>query len=171
MTEPPDALPVIERNAVRIVLLDTHAHVLLLHIRDLASPQFGVAWELPGGGMEPGETFAQAVSREVREETGLCIDPDLVGQPTWRRDVSYPYRGVRRLQHEAIAVVRLETTAPEIEGSQRVDFEQEDLFGFRWWTVDEIVRSTECFYPRSLPKLLPRFLAGEEIDEAFELWP
>jgi 8-oxo-dGTP pyrophosphatase MutT (NUDIX family) len=171
MAEPPDALPVIERNVVRIVLLDAQAHLLLLHIRDLANPQFGVAWELPGGGMEPGETFAAAVSRELREETGLCVSPDLVGQPTWRRDVSYPYRGVRRLQHESIAAVRLQTTAPDIEGSQRVDFEPEDLFGFRWWTLDAIVRSTERFYPRSLPTLLPRFLAGEQIDEAFELWP
>lgn len=166
-----DALPVMERDVVRIVLLDAHTRVLLLHIRDLGDPRFGVAWELPGGGMEPGETFAEAVCRELREETGLCVGADLVGQPTWRRDVSYPYRGVRRLQHEAIAAVRLEITAPEIDGSGRVDFEQEDLFGFRWWTVDEIVASTECFYPRSLPKLLPHFLAGEAIEEAFELWP
>ena len=70
-----------------------------------------------------------------------------------------------------VLCLSLETAAPEIEDSQRVDFEHEDTFGSRWWTVDEISRSTECFYPRSLAALLPRFLASEAIDETFDLWP
>jgi ADP-ribose pyrophosphatase YjhB (NUDIX family) len=32
-------------------------------------------WALPGGTMEIGETLAQAVVREVREETGLAVEP------------------------------------------------------------------------------------------------
>lgn len=31
-------------------------------------------WTLPGGGVEPGETPAQAAEREVFEETGIRID-------------------------------------------------------------------------------------------------
>jgi hypothetical protein len=38
----------VERNVVRMVVLDTANHVLLLQTRDLGNPAFGTSWELPG---------------------------------------------------------------------------------------------------------------------------
>lgn len=32
-------------------------------------------WNLPGGALEVGETLAAGVSREIREETGLIVEP------------------------------------------------------------------------------------------------
>ena len=51
----------------------------LLVIRRGHEPGRGL-WSLPGGRVEPGETDAQAVVREMREETGLDVRPGpLVG--------------------------------------------------------------------------------------------
>lgn len=33
-------------------------------------------WNLPGGAIEPGESLLDAVTREVREEVGLRVEPD-----------------------------------------------------------------------------------------------
>lgn len=35
----------------------------------------GRAWEVPGGKVKPGETWRQAMSREIEEETGLFVPP------------------------------------------------------------------------------------------------
>jgi 8-oxo-dGTP pyrophosphatase MutT (NUDIX family) len=171
MNEDRGELRRIERNVVRVVVLDAANQVLLLQTRDLGNPVFGTSWELPGGGMEPGETYIEAAVRELKEETGIRIEPAFVGEPTWRRDVEYTYRGERRLQHELVTLVRLDGVAPDIEDSQRVDFESEDHFGYRWWTVDEISCSDQRFYPRRLPTLLRSFLAGDKIAEPLEQWP
>ena len=46
--------------------------ILLVHETD---PESGRSyWALPGGVSEPGETLAETLVREVREETGLCVD-------------------------------------------------------------------------------------------------
>jgi hypothetical protein len=43
----PDDLPVIERSAVRLVVLDTQGRLLLFHTPDIDYPELGTWWELP----------------------------------------------------------------------------------------------------------------------------
>lgn len=53
---------------VRAVIFDGDGRVYL--VRHSYTP----GWYLPGGGVEPGETFVDAVAREVMEEGGMALD-------------------------------------------------------------------------------------------------
>jgi 8-oxo-dGTP pyrophosphatase MutT (NUDIX family) len=161
---------VIERTVVRAVILDRHDHVLLLRTRDPTYPELGTWWELPGGGIEPDETYREAVVRELLEETGIAVAPDQVGAPNWRRRATFRYRGRRLINNEVIVLVRVPAAKPPVVGDGRVGFEDDDYFDYRWFAVAEVRGSTARFYPGQLPRLLGPFLAGEEIDEPFERW-
>lgn len=166
----PDDLPIIRRRAVRLVVIDSRDALLLFHTHDPDHPDLGTWWELPGGGMDPGETYLETAVRELREETGIVADPGALGPPTWRRRASFRHRQTRHVQNEVIVTLRLPTPGPDLDVSQRLDYEQEDYFDYRWWPTAQIPDSTERFYPGQLPTLLAPFLRGEQIDEPFELW-
>ena len=166
----PDDLPIVERRAVRLVVLDALDKMLLFHTHDPEHPDLGTWWELPGGGIDPGETYLDAAVRELHEETGILVDPSQVGAPTWRRRASFRHRQRRHLQDEVIVTAHLPVPGPDVDESGRLDYEREDYFAFRWWPIPEVLASRERFYPGQLPALLTGFLDGDEIDEPFELW-
>ncbi len=62
------------RLAVRALVLDEQGRCLLLR-RSNVCKHFVGRWEWSGGKVDDGETFDAAVRREVREETGLEIEP------------------------------------------------------------------------------------------------
>jgi ADP-ribose pyrophosphatase YjhB (NUDIX family) len=55
--------------AVAAIIRDGAGRILLIRRGD------GRGWSLPGGIMEPGELLADSLVREVREETGLDVEP------------------------------------------------------------------------------------------------
>jgi 8-oxo-dGTP pyrophosphatase MutT (NUDIX family) len=170
MTEFPRDLPILERDAVRVVVRDRDDRILLFHTHEVTAPELGTWWELPGGGIDEGETYLDAAVRELREETGIRVSAAQVGKPSWRRSASFRHREFRHLQHEVVVQVRLDVPGSAIDESARLEYEKEDYFDFRWWRIGEVVSSAGPFYPGRLAALLQPFLDGDEIDEPFELW-
>ena len=57
--------------AVGAFVFDASGRVLLI---ERGQPPGVGLWTVPGGKLEPGETLAQGVTRELREETGLTVE-------------------------------------------------------------------------------------------------
>ena len=64
--------------SVKVVVRDASGRCLLLK-RSLRSKGNPGKWDLPGGKVDPGESFTQGILREVAEETGLTISIQRVG--------------------------------------------------------------------------------------------
>ncbi len=157
------------RRSAKAMLLDAEDRVLLLHLHDPVEAALGRWWELPGGGLEPGESPEQAVAREVAEETGFAVDPAAVSPARWHRRATFRWLGRRRWQEETVHVARL---APgTVAGVHcRTDDETAAVLGQRWWSLAEVAASEEVFYPGRLAELGALVLAGREVREPFERW-
>ncbi|WP_052851926.1 NUDIX hydrolase [Streptomyces avicenniae] len=98
-----------------LVVLRHAGRVLLVHVRHRD------CWELPGGGIEPGETPRQAAARELWEESGQRIAPDALRFAGFAR-TSLPDR---RVLHGALFTA--ETDSPL--GFTPTD----EIAGLHWW--------------------------------------
>lgn len=80
----------------------------------------------PGGKPEPGETAAQAASRELAEEVGISIPPeDLQHLGTWEADAANEADTVIRASVFSAPGAWEATPAAEIEAIRWLDLERE----------------------------------------------
>ena len=85
-------------------------------------------WAIPGGGVELGETLAEAVEREVREETGIEVR---AGEPVWSFDSVIRDRDGRIRYHYVIVDLAADYLAGEPRGS-------DDAREARWVRPEEV---------------------------------
>ena len=52
----------LERRAARVLLVDDDGRILLQHCHDPSAPSGGSWWNTTGGGLDEGETAAQALT-------------------------------------------------------------------------------------------------------------
>jgi 8-oxo-dGTP pyrophosphatase MutT (NUDIX family) len=97
------------RPAVRVLLADPADRVLMVR---WAFPAGDGVWGLPGGGIEPGETHADAVRRELLEEVGLDLPADRHGPCVAHRTHVFDIGGGYDGQEEWIYLARVDAFEP-----------------------------------------------------------
>lgn len=151
----------VDRVGARLIILDDTDRVLLVEESANSDGEHWRHWLTPGGGVEAGESWPAAATREVVEETGvrieLCADTP---QVHWhRRRWSWAGTVYDQVDHYFAARVA-EPFVPQPVAL--TEMEQQTEIGARWWTTQEIRASADVFIPPDLADVLAGLIGSVE---------
>ena len=144
------------RPAAHALVIDTSDRLLLFRSQDSSQDESDF-WFTPGGRVEKGETFEQALHRELWEETGLA-DIEL-GPWVWNRQHVWRHGDAWYDSRERFYVVRVANLA--VNQQNWAPLEQKVIAEYRWWSAVEIQSSSEVFVPRRMGELVVPIIAGD----------
>lgn len=148
----------LRRQAARALLFDPAGRILLLRGSDPVARHRRPWWELPGGGIDPGERSEDAALRELREEAGV-VDVE-IGPCVFTQHARFTFAGIRFDQFERIHIAWCD--APT-EGWNPQGLESLEVLAFSgqaWWTIDNLLTTTERLLPPGLRIGLPHLDGG-----------
>jgi ADP-ribose pyrophosphatase YjhB (NUDIX family) len=136
--------------------------ILLVANRRVIGGRECEVWDLPGGGVEPGETLEEALRREMREETALEVE---IGS------MLFVAEGERIRGGERTGVWRsffFATRRKDGGGGRGIDISGEpDITGYRFVPRPEILPLLTAPYHRGFRDWLT---SGGELRYAFDQW-
>jgi ADP-ribose pyrophosphatase YjhB (NUDIX family) len=138
-----------QRRAGRVVVLDPGNRVLLLRYDE--DPPAGRHWATPGGGLNPGESYAAAARRELVEETGWD-DLALLGEIHWDMRLVM-HEGHPVWQHERLFLAWTDQVRRELADVAAMHA-SDGIAEWRWWTLAELEATAELVWPRGLAALI-----------------
>ncbi len=140
------------RRSARVFLFDDRGDLLLIRfVADRAGEPF-VFWVTPGGEVEPGKAHLAAAERELHEELGLRLT--LSGPVHEESGGTYTHLGETVRNFDVFFAAVCERRAPQLRGvtAEEIALMREA----RWWTLAEIVGTTERVFPLRLAEVAVR---------------
>lgn len=146
----PAGRPWHSRRAARVLVVcagQREPEVLLVQDSDPGVP--GLRWWVtPGGGIDAGESPAEAALREVHEETGHRADPADLRGPVAHRVVRHGYSD-RVLEQEEWFFL-LPAPRFRIRTDGHTASERQKLGEARWWPLGGLAGTEEWIWPADL---------------------
>lgn len=115
--------------------VDPEGRVLLLHGWDPHYPD-APFWFTIGGGAEPGESLRDAGARELREETGISVDPAQLGEPIAQNTIEFSWAGHHIVQGQTFYAVLVESADVTLDGLDQWERATTDKYG--WLSPDDL---------------------------------
>ena len=144
----------LDRRAARVLLVDGEGRVLLFRGHDPDRSDLGSWWFTVGGGVDEGESIRDAALRELFEETGLTLGPEVLEGPVHRELAEFSLGGIDYRQDNEFYVARI--GSHDVVTAGFTDLELQFVLEHRWWTTAELRATPDTVYPVELAELLER---------------
>ncbi|MFG1812509.1 NUDIX hydrolase [Kribbella sp. NPDC049174] len=152
MSDPrlPSPGTVVRRTTARVLPVRPDGKVLLLHGWDPLKPQTPY-WFTIGGGVEAGETVAEAASRELREEVGIHLPMESLGTPVATNTIEFEWGGCPIIQHQTFFAVAVDGVDVTFANQEQLELETISAHG--WWYGDDLEATGQAAHV-TIPGLL-----------------
>lgn len=139
------------RKSSRAIVLNKDNQIFLFryHFDYLAESK--LIWITPGGSLEEGESFEDALKRELFEELGVFWDKDCV--EIYYRNPLYTLNTGEVVQSiEKFFLVCMEEE--QFSYANWTEGEKQRMLCGRWWSIEEIRQSEDEFFTEDIIRIL-----------------
>lgn len=154
------------RNSSRAIILNSKREIFLFKYYYGILREEKTVWITPGGKVEEGESFDEALEREVYEEVGLKLE----GEPRQictRKELFILKSGEHVMANEKYFLVHADSW--DLSFDMWTDNEKKFTKDWKWWSLEEIKESSEQFFTKEIVDVLNDVVNGELPKEPIEI--
>ena len=154
------------RKSARALVLNKQNHIFLFRYSfDFFQKEESI-WITPGGALEEGESFEEALKRELYEEMGMGIKEP--APFVFYRTPLYELKNGEMVQsEERFYLLYCDGGAFSYTGWS--ESESKRMTAGKWWSVEEIRLSEEKFFSENIVEILERLSKGDIPKEPEEI--
>ena len=145
------------RKSARAIVIDSKNQIFLFQYMFDYLEDSKVIWITPGGSLEEGESFEDALKREVYEELGLQLTKEC--PELYYRNPIYTLKSGEKVQSvEKFFLVALDNESFSFE--HWTESEKKRIWTGKWWSVEEIEKSEDEFFTKDILRIMMELSDG-----------
>ena len=154
------------RKSSRAIVLNKKNEIFLFQYMFDYLEDSKAIWITPGGSLEEGESFEDALKRELFEELGVQMKEKC--PEVYYRNPVYTLKNGEKVQSvEKFFLFMLENE--EFSSEHCTESEKKRMLAGKWWSVEEIERSEEEFFSKDVLRILDELVEGNILEKSREI--